>query len=118
MDEKRIAPRISWNFVVKYRLRRDEFPGPWEVSVIQNISKCGCCFFGSVQFELGAVLDVEIKLPSMKEPMTFVGEVKRCDSNKDRNMNSFRIGVKFLEMDETKKDNFFSTVDFFLKKQS
>ena len=116
-QERRLWPRISWNFIIKFRQQKKP-EANWEVSLIQNISKGGCYCFGRIPLELGEILDIEIQFPTLEDPMKFVGEVKRCERSRDKNLAIHGIGIQFTEMDEGKRDTFYQTLDFFLKKQS
>jgi len=88
-----------------------------QVSTIQNISRGGCSFFSNASYNLEERLHIEIKFPSLREPMKFLGIVKRCEFNKEHKISPYYIGVQFTEMDEAKKNIFFQTLDFFLGKQ-
>ena len=112
-DEKRTKPRIAWSFVAKYRPSQDESRQEWEVSCIQDISQGGCSFTSRFPFDIEGRLDIEIQFPALEGPMRFVGVVKRCD----KRASLYFIGVEFIEMDEVKKNIFFQTLDFFLKKK-
>jgi len=115
---KRAHPRISWNFIVRFRLHNNERPQGWEVSVIRNISLGGCYFYSNIRYEIGQILDIEVQFPSLLEPMKFVGEVKRYEENLDASVHIYGVAIQFQGMDEKKKNTFIETVNFFLKKQS
>lgn len=113
MDEKRQFPRISWNFLVKFKAVASESER-WEVSTIQDLSKGGCGFFTGIKYTVGEILDIQIQFPALRDPVHFQGEVKRCEEKG----STFLIGVRFINMDETKTQEFNQMLDFFLKKQS
>lgn len=110
-------PRISWNFVVKFK-PKDSHDSEWQVSTIKDISQGGCYFHNNLSFEAGEILEIQVQFPSLRVPMQFIGEVRRCESlSQDKNFPLFGIAVMFLEMDEEKKKEFIDTIIFFLKKK-
>ena len=117
-NEKRTTPRISWNFIVKFRSEKPEGLSQLQVSTIQNISEGGCSFFSAVQYQLEEKLHLEIQFPSIREPMKFQGIVKRCEYLAGKKISPYFIGIQFTGMDETKKNGFIQTLSFFLNKQS
>ena len=87
---KRIHPRISWSFIIRFRLHSDrETHGGWNVSIIKNISLGGCYFYSDVPYETGRILDLDVRLPRLIEPMKFTGEVKRCERNEEDKVNIY-----------------------------
>jgi hypothetical protein len=115
--EKRASPRISWRFIVKFKPHSIADLPVWETATVQNLSRGGCSFFSSAAYKVGDFLDIEIQLPLLREPMKFLGEVRRCEGEKDKKL-LYNIGVQFIEMDTDKIDAFNQTVEFFLKKQT
>lgn len=115
---KRLHPRISWSFSVRFKPHESKNRGVWGVSLVKNISVGGCYFYSNIPYKIGQILDLEIKFPVLMEPMGFVGEVRRCEYNEEEKTGIYGLGVQFIEMDESKKDNFIKTVEFFLRKQS
>jgi len=116
--EKRVSPRISWRFIIKFKPHTIEDLPVWETATIQNISTGGCSFFSSRSYKVGDILDIEIQFPLLREPMKFLGQVKRSEGEKDKKLSLYNIGVQFIEMDADKIGAFKQTVEFFLKKQS
>lgn len=116
-QERRLWPRISWNFIIKFK-RQVGKDSEWEVSAIKNISKGGCFCFSQIVFQEGEVLDIEIQFPTLKEPIKFQGEVKRCAPVKDSSLMVFALALRFTQIDIEAKNIFNQTMDFFLKKQS
>lgn len=109
-------PRIAWNFFVKFRLK-DSPQSTWELATLKDISEGGCYFHSSTPYEVGQILELLIRFPSLVYPMWFAGEVRRCEAGEDKELPMHGIGVRFLEMDKEKKDEFIKTLNFFLKKQ-
>ena len=115
--ERRKHPRISWNFVTKFRPKGQE-DAHWEVPILENISEGGCFFYSSSPHAVGDMLEIEIQFPMLQEPMKFIGEVKRYKTDVHASQTRYGIGVQFLEMDEEKKKKFVETINFFLKKSA
>lgn len=113
--KERRHPRIDWSFVAKARL--NEMDEKWQMTSVKNISEGGCYFYSSQAFEVGKVIEMEIKIPRIEDPMYFIGEVKRCEEQKQGSTQMYGIGVQFQLMDEAKKERFIETVVFFLRKQ-
>lgn len=113
--KKRQHPRISWSFMIRYRLR-DQVSAVWNVSTVKNISLGGCCFFSDTAYKPGDILDIEVQFPMIMEAMKFIGEVKRCDERIEHK-SSYGIGIQFKDMDATKQNQFLDTLGFFMNRQ-
>jgi len=114
--DKRRFPRISWNFLVKFRLK-DAEDSKWLLSNIKNLSQGGCFFYSPVPFEPGQLLEIEIQFPRLTEPMRFNGEVRRKEGDKKRTASTYGIAVMFLEVEWNKKREFVEAINFFLNKK-
>ncbi|MBU2541215.1 MAG: PilZ domain-containing protein [Candidatus Omnitrophica bacterium] len=114
--EARRYPRISWNFIVKFRLKTSQ-DSKWFISNITNISQGGCFFYSPVPYEIGQTLEVEIQFPRLTQPMHFLGEVRRKVDEENALNSRYGIAVMFLEMEEEKRKEFLESIDFFLKKR-
>ena len=113
--ELRRHPRISWNFLVRHH-PHDE-GGDWaELSTVRNISIGGCYFGSSRTYPVGQVLDLQVKLPGVKDPLVFQGRVRRCDAGEGASV--WFIAVEFMNMDTPQRDEFTRVISFFLKKQN
>lgn len=108
-------PRIDWSFVAKVRLA--EANEKWQMTSIKNISEGGCYFYGSQALEVGKTVELEIKIPSVENPIYFMGKIKRCEEKKQGSTQIYGLAVQFQLMDESKRDKFIEAVIFFLKKQ-
>ncbi|MFA5119294.1 MAG: PilZ domain-containing protein [Candidatus Omnitrophota bacterium] len=116
--DKRINPRITRNFVIRYRLSRTEQGTSWATSVIKNISQGGCCFATSAPFVIGQALELEVQLPSLTAPIKFFGEVKRCQYMESaQGITGYMVALRFQEIDPDQKKILIDTVDFFFRKQ-
>ena len=109
-QERRAHPRIAWHFVVRFKSHQSS---RWDFSTLKDLSLGGCYFISSKPFELGEILDLEIKIPSLNTSLGFTAEVRRCQGEK---MGVNAIGVSFIQVDESQKKALQQTVDFFLKK--
>jgi hypothetical protein len=111
----RDSPRISRRFTARVK-PKDSSDAKWQVPILKNISESGCFFIGGVVHEIGEILEIEIQFPTLSEPMRFLGEVVRSETDDKLQPPVHRIGVHFKEMDESKRHKFAETIDFFLKK--
>ena len=71
--ERRRHPRVEYPFMVRYQSRRR--PGTWRMAPLHNLSVCGARFLCECPFEIGEALDLELILPSAKEPVTLKARV-------------------------------------------
>lgn len=113
--ELRKHPRISWSFLVKYKLHGQE-EGTFDLSTVKNISVGGCYFGSQKAYPVGQLLDLEVKLPGIKDPLLFQGTIRRCDPGQAPGL--FFIAVEFTNMGESQKEAFSRVMSFFIKKQN
>lgn len=113
--KKRMYPRISWTFMVRYRLR-DEGGASWNVSVIKNISLGGCYFYSNTFYKVGQMLSIKVQFPAVMGAMKFTGEVKRCDERRE-GKSSYGLAVQFTEIDKARQTEFLDALGFFMNKQ-
>jgi hypothetical protein len=114
--ERREFPRIIWHFVLRAKPHAQQEAGRWEVSAVQNISRGGCSFFSNFPYQPGDQLDIGIQFPSCPDLIRFVGEVRHCHPRVAGIASTYYLGVKFVEIDEAKRELFYQSLDFFLKK--
>ena len=112
-ENLRSHPRIDWSFVTKVRLAESD--ERWQMTNIKNISEGGCYFYSSRAFEVGKAVELEIKIPSVDNPIYFMGKIKRCEERKKGTTQVYGTAVQFEMMDESKKDKFIEAITFFLK---
>jgi len=115
-SEKRSHPRIPRQFIIRARAH-DAGTRRWELPILENISLAGCYFLSSVRFEIGQILDIEVQLPVMREPLCCSGEVKRVEPKGTAPDSPCGVAVQFHEIEEDKKQKFQQVVDFTLKRQ-
>lgn len=113
--ERRRHPRISWGFLVKHKLQGQNQDAV-DLSTVKNISLGGCYFGSRKAYSAGQVLDLEVKLPGIKDPLLFQGKVQRCDPGQAPGL--FFIAVEFMDMGESQKEEFSRVMSFFIKKQN
>jgi len=116
-NEKRQSPRIARNFIVKHRLHHDGNSIDWDACFIKNISLKGCYYSSSRPYNVGELLDLQIRLPTLPEPVLLFGKVKRCSCEVGKPVNLYGIAVEFTNLDEEQKKCLAETVSFFLPKQ-
>ena len=113
--QKRRHPRIAWGFLVRHKPHGPA--GDWtDLSTVKNISAGGCYFGSQKAYRPGEILDLEVKLPGVKDLLRFEGDVKRCDAGAGPGM--WFVAVEFINMDYARKDEFTRVISFFLKKQN
>jgi len=115
-SELRRHARISWGFLVRHKPQGEQ-EARTELSTIRDISIGGCYFASQRPYPLGQILDLSVKLPGLKDPLVFQGEVKRSSPGGETPGMWF-IGVEFVNIDGAKKDEFTQVISFFLKKQA
>ena len=59
-------------------------------------------------------MEIEIQFPLLKGYMRFVGEVKRCEADKNKLPVRYGVAVQFLEIEEEKKKEFINSLSFLL----
>jgi len=114
--DKRLSPRITRTFIIRHRPRQDGELFEWDECFIKNMSLRGCYCSGSHPYKEGDILDIQIQLPTAKEPLRLTGEVKRC--HPDKPLGVYGIAIQFLDLDEQQKNIINETIAFFLHKRS
>ena len=113
--DKRTFSRILWNFIILHKLHEKAGLIGWDTAFIKDISVKGCYFSSSRIYEKGQVLDIQIFLPILKNPLFLTGEVKRCESHKQ--LSIYGVAVEFMELNAEQKDILIQTIDFFQRKK-
>jgi len=113
--EKRSHPRIPRRFIMRARAQQDETQR-WDMPILENISLAGCYFISGVRYELEQLLDIEVQLPVLPEPMRCAGKVVRIEPKGEAKDSPCGIAVQFMEVEEDKKQKFQEVVDFTLKR--
>jgi hypothetical protein len=89
-SEQRREPRISKPFMVRYRAAGGG--AAWDAAPLRDLSCSGVRFLSARAFERGQALDLQLLLPTAKEPLVLGGEVMWA---KAAPMDVFEIGVAF-----------------------
>ena len=116
-NEKRESPRIARNFIIKHRPHQSDDSIDWDICFIKNISLKGCYCSSSRPYEPGTMLDIQVRLPSLPEPVVLSGKVKRCDTEVGKPVNLFGVAVEFMGLNDEQKKCITETVSFFLPRQ-
>ena len=88
-SEHRRAPRITHGFMVRYRRPSDK---GWAVSPLRDLSSAGARFLSEQTFAIGTELDVQLVLPTTKEPLALHARVARILPSR---MDLVEYGVTF-----------------------
>jgi len=72
--ENRRTPRIVRSFMVRYRLPTTRQAG-WLVSPLRDLSSTGVRFVCEQAFSVGALLEMELLLPTAKQPVPLKAKV-------------------------------------------
>ncbi len=112
--ERRAHTRVSQNFLMHYRTAGSQ--ALWDVTTTRNISAGGCLFSSNAEYISGRALEVKLKLPPVRDPVSMKGEVRRCDRAVDPDL--YFIAISFSEIDEAARNDFLRTIDFFIQKET
>ena len=84
--------RVDVKLPVTYRSPSSTEAKP---SITRDVGGAGVCLLANEEFPKGTRLDVELGMPSVEEPIRFVGEVVWCGPNPKR-PRSFFVGLSFV----------------------
>ncbi len=110
-EAKRETPRAHGTFIVTYRIA-SLADSEIDVSQSKNIGGGGMLLSTSKKLEPGAVLSLEVRLPSDKDPIHFMGEV--LDSKEVIKGLSYDTRLKFVNMDDNQKQILLNTLNNYL----
>ncbi len=108
--ERRRAPRIAQTFVVKYHWEEDGQP-KWGLSQTKDLSATGLRFVADRLFPVGALLDFEIRVSTMTEPLKVKGKVVWVKPLPL--IPTAEHGIEFAELDDATKHTVQRAVEFF-----
>lgn len=108
--EHRRAPRVARGFMVRYRRPSDR---GWSVSPLRDLSSSGARFLSEQAFAVGTELNLQLVLPTVKEPLALQARVARVAPGP---MNLAEYGVTF-EADATGIQEIAAAVAHVLHKQ-
>ena len=73
-SEHRRDPRVAHGFMVRYRRPSDR---GWSVSPLRDLSSSGARFLSEQVLPVGTTLDLQLVLPTTKEPLALQARVAR-----------------------------------------
>jgi hypothetical protein len=113
-SEKRKFKRIKRPFTAKIRLysqggSKEAGSVKWDIVTMKNLSATGMSFNYTKELPVQTVLEFNISVPFIKEPIHCIGQVCRIDRTQVDNSKPLRIpvywiAVQFKDIDETKKE--------------
>jgi c-di-GMP-binding flagellar brake protein YcgR len=110
--ERRKHPRISARFIVSYRLM-DEADNV-DISQTKNLSLGGMLLTTNRQFNAGAKIALEIRLPFDPHPIMLIARV--IESKEITKGLIYDTRLEFLAVDENHRKVMVDTVNYYLKK--
>ncbi len=109
-DEQRQQPRIQRPFMVRYRRAEG---GSWDATALRDVSLGGVRFLTKGAFEPDALLELQLLLPMIKEPVPVQG---RVSWSKPGPMDLVEHGVRFEPLTPEAQAALQIAVDAFLKR--
>ena len=111
--EQRRHPRVEKSFLVRYR-EQGRPQSEWMMSPLKDLSLSGARFLCERRFDVGTMVDMELVLPMVREPVPVAGRVVRA---KDAMAGMVDHGVAFEGVDPAHEQVIGEAVEHFLKKQ-
>lgn len=105
MDERRKFPRITSHF------KLDVKPSSTGAGTAQNASQEGLLFEHDGPVELGAVLDLGLRVAGLSGQVDVRGKVVRCE--KSGGGNQYLVAVQFLDVDDAAARSIKEMIEFF-----
>lgn len=121
--EQRRYQRITRGFFLHFRPWRLRKTIGWNVSAVHDIGMGGCAFQSNEFYPVGEILEIQIKLPGVDEPMHFLGEVKVLSrarnktGSQEKNLDIHKLQVAFIEMDLKRRQDLADIIEFHLGKR-
>ena len=124
--ERRKYKRIKFPFTAKVRIQeesngtiRSKESSKWELVTIRNLSAGGISFNHTKKIELDTVLELNLSLPFITEPVHCLGKVcrvdeKPTDKKQITKIPVYGIAAYFIQMEDDKKQ----AIDGYVKKLS
>ena len=98
-QERRQAPRVENQLLVKFRLVSDE---KWHMTPLKDMSATGIRFMAEVPCDEGAALELQLLLPTIATPLRLAGRVSRVRPASIPQL--FEYGVEFVELLPTQRE--------------
>lgn len=112
-EEQRREPRVAHAFMVRYR--DSDTGGPtWLLSPLRDISRNGARFVSESAFADGAMLDLQLLLPTADHPVAVSGRIAWKHPGP---MKLHEYGVTFAVDDPAKQQAIDAAVQHFLKRK-
>lgn len=108
--ERRRTPRIARTFVVKYHWDEEGRP-TWGLSQTKDLSATGLRFVAERLFPVGSLLDFEIRVSTITEPLKVKGKVVWLKPLPL--VSTAEHGVEFVGLDDVTKQILQQAVEFF-----
>jgi hypothetical protein len=112
--ERRKAPRIDRRFMVKYRCPSTG-QATWMMSPIKNMSATGIRFIAEKSYPQGAVLELQLYLPTSPEPLTLEGVIVWQHGGGPYKMGE--NGIEFANLTPELREQLKTATEFFLRKR-
>ena len=114
--ERRKYPRVERSFTMRAKAKEAQ-ELRWELPQMRNISLGGCYFHSAVSYQEGQCLELEIKLPALKEPFQCTGLVRRIEPLREGMMDYLGVGLEFIDLQDDIKEKLKKIIDFTLARQ-
>lgn len=112
-DERRKHPRASGNFVVSYRIVEGNQLS--DLTQSKNLSEGGMLITTNRKFDRDTALSIFIRLPFSTEKIHLLGKV--VDSREVVRNLIYETRMKFVDIDEAKRNIIETTVSEYLKRE-
>lgn len=97
MKENRKFIRLSAPIGISYKAAKQKRRKP-SLSLVRDISGGGIRFMAKEDLRAGDLLELEISIPHLREPIEAVGEVMWFSKTKERDRELREAGVCFLDI--------------------
>lgn len=112
-EERRRFPRVGHPFLVRYRAATGDMS--WRLAPLRNLSADGVCFRGEHTFQVGEEFDLEIILPTVKQPVRAKARIV-WSKLVNQPLNLREYGAQWSAMDAEDRALIGETVTSFLRK--
>ena len=86
--------------------------------ITKNLSIQGVCFVSDKELEAGAVITLEVNLPTQEEPLLLEGEVRWSQVSENQGEEGmYETGVKLFTVDKADEVKFISYVNYKMKER-
>lgn len=109
IENKRKYLRLNVTIKVNFRIRGKEEAAISEAGTGKNISMDGICFKTKEKLNSGALIDLEIFLPSEAEPLLLKGEVRW--SKAIESASEYETGVKLATVKDSDENRYLRYVN-------